>query len=322
MKHLFLPLALAVTLTATLVWADPVLVDVSPEGLDDHEKWLAFETGRDFLGAGAWRYHPGDDFSWADPAIDDSEWEIVDPGLRSGDLPQSGWDGIGWFRLHLYVDPALAGKNVALLIRQVGATEVYLDSQLVGRLGTVSATAGGEARLVIDYATPLPIRFERGGRHVLAIRHSCHERPFAGSRFSGFRPFLVSWDRAVSRRESFMRSQTAYQAFFCGVPIAMMLVHLLLFVFYPKSRLNLYFSAFAGSAAMVTYCSFQLRFTNDPGEFATAMTLFKISLLVIVSSGLRILYGVLYPRMPRRFWVLVVAASVRLISMMILEYLR
>ncbi|MGB5175341.1 MAG: hypothetical protein WBQ30_11415, partial [Thermoanaerobaculia bacterium] len=29
-----------------------------------------------------WRYHSGDDFSWAEPDFDDSDWPLVLPSLR------------------------------------------------------------------------------------------------------------------------------------------------------------------------------------------------------------------------------------------------
>lgn len=54
-----------------------------------------------------WKYHPGDDPSWADPDYDDSSWETVDSFLSKDNLPSSGWDGIGWFRIRVTMDDAL-----------------------------------------------------------------------------------------------------------------------------------------------------------------------------------------------------------------------
>jgi hypothetical protein len=48
---------------------------------------------------GPWRFHTGDDPRWADPAFDDSRWEVVDltprPGARD---PDTGFPGYvpGW----------------------------------------------------------------------------------------------------------------------------------------------------------------------------------------------------------------------------------
>ena len=76
------------------------------------------------LGSG-WRYRPGDDPSWADPALDDSSWEEVpDTRLRREAAPASGWPGIGWFRLRLLVAPDAAGAPAALELYGTGAVEV------------------------------------------------------------------------------------------------------------------------------------------------------------------------------------------------------
>src|SRR5215813_7976807 len=76
----------------------------------------------------SWLYRPGDDPAWADRAFDDSAWEaIATPNMPLAKRPASGWPGIGWFRLHLDVDPALAGTPVALCLSHNGASEVYVD---------------------------------------------------------------------------------------------------------------------------------------------------------------------------------------------------
>ena len=71
-----------------------------------------------------WKYHPEDNLAWAEPEFDDSKWESgVDTRLRSGSLPQDGWTGIGWFRLHLSVDSTLWNQPLVFLYNEVGASE-------------------------------------------------------------------------------------------------------------------------------------------------------------------------------------------------------
>ncbi|MGI8642305.1 MAG: hypothetical protein ACR2MG_20435, partial [Pyrinomonadaceae bacterium] len=49
-----------------------------------------------------WKYHAGDNLDWANPNFDDSAWETLkDTALTRESLPQTGWNGIGWFRLRL-----------------------------------------------------------------------------------------------------------------------------------------------------------------------------------------------------------------------------
>ena len=79
---------------------------------------------------GDWKYQPGDDPAWADSDSDDSSWEGADTFLERNKLPKVGWKGIGWFRLHLDVDPTLWNKPLALEMHQAGASEIYLDGVL------------------------------------------------------------------------------------------------------------------------------------------------------------------------------------------------
>ena len=85
-----------------------------------------------------WKYHAGDNPAWAAPAFDDSDWEHIDTQLLPFHLPQSGWRGIGWFRLHLSVHPALQNQPLVFMFSQVGASEIYLNGQRIYTWGKKS----------------------------------------------------------------------------------------------------------------------------------------------------------------------------------------
>lgn len=92
----------------------------------------------------SWRYHPGDNLQWADPAFDDSDWEITNTLLRKSNLPESGWDGIGWYRLHITVDSLLLDKPLIVDLWVGGTAEVYLNGELFYSLGTVGSSPENE----------------------------------------------------------------------------------------------------------------------------------------------------------------------------------
>jgi hypothetical protein len=83
-----------------------------------------------------WRFRAGDDPAWAAPTFDDGDWSWVDSG--SADFGRE-WDGIGWLRRRLRVDPTLQETVVGLRVRQAGASEFYFDGRRVATLGVVSA---------------------------------------------------------------------------------------------------------------------------------------------------------------------------------------
>ena len=121
-----LPCLFLLFLFQGLVHADERVV-IPEDGLNpDRLK----ETSGLFLLSGSWKYHPGDRAEWADPGFSDGSWETLDP-LQTSLQPEVhakiGWPGIGWFRLHLTIDPALWDRPLALTYGQTGAGEIYLD---------------------------------------------------------------------------------------------------------------------------------------------------------------------------------------------------
>ncbi|KAA1188908.1 diguanylate cyclase [Pseudohalioglobus sediminis] len=89
---------------------------------------------------GQWRFRPGDDVNWADPALEDKHWQTLRVPER---WPMSGYPEyghMGWYRLTLGVDPALHGtrllEEVAVKMGKVlSAYELYAGGELIGSVG-------------------------------------------------------------------------------------------------------------------------------------------------------------------------------------------
>lgn len=133
----------------------------------------------------AWRYAPGDGPGRAAPRYDDSGWRPVSPAMGRGSVP-ADWPGIGWFRRHLAIEPALQKRIVALRIEAPGTADVFLDGTLVLSTGGDGAppevpSARREAVLV---------RLE-GPDHLLAVRYAFPRSARAPERGIGFELSLV-----------------------------------------------------------------------------------------------------------------------------------
>ena len=85
-----------------------------------------------------WKWHAGDNFDFAKPDFDDSQWESIDPTKYINDLPQIQKAGIGWFRIHLNVDSSLKNTILSLQTNQALAAEFYQNGNFIGNLGIVS----------------------------------------------------------------------------------------------------------------------------------------------------------------------------------------
>ncbi len=87
--------------------------------------------------SGPWRFHPGDNPSWASPSIDDSRWELLSaerPWGAQGHVRYTGW---AWYRLNLTVRTTPdASSPLSLLVPHVNDVyEVYWNGDLVGHNG-------------------------------------------------------------------------------------------------------------------------------------------------------------------------------------------
>jgi len=87
--------------------------------------------------SGPWQFQTGDDLKWADPQLNDSDWQRFS---ANGTWARQGYfkyTGYAWYRLHVQFQPeSVQPANVALLITRVDdAYELYWNGVLVGRNG-------------------------------------------------------------------------------------------------------------------------------------------------------------------------------------------
>src|SRR4030095_10815040 len=85
-----------------------------------------------------WKFLVGDNPAYANSEYDDGAWETINPTLDIYDLPQIRKSGTVWFRLRLLVTTSL-DRQLALIIQQSGASEIYLDGQLIQHFGVLSS---------------------------------------------------------------------------------------------------------------------------------------------------------------------------------------
>ena len=74
-----------------------------------------------------WKWHTGDNPDFAKADFDDSGQESIEPTKDIKSLVLVDNAPLSWFRLKIEVDSALMGKSLALLVKQTGASEIYLN---------------------------------------------------------------------------------------------------------------------------------------------------------------------------------------------------
>jgi hypothetical protein len=139
---------------------------------------------------GPWKFHLGDNPSWADPELDDSKWESVDltapPGAHDSDVGltgyvpgwgargHAGYTGYAWYRLHIAVDnPDQFALSLAGPPAVDSAYQVFLNGALLGSAGS---TFSGPTPSVVSiqpriFAVPPDLLVtNRSGGDLIAFR--------------------------------------------------------------------------------------------------------------------------------------------------------
>ena len=124
----------------------------------------------------AWRYQQGDNLAWANPNFDDAIWPTIAPeGLSAKAMPDSLWQGCGWWRLTFTADSSFYQQISRLYFRSWGAAEVYLDGQKLSEYGRFSSEATAEKNFIPRYVLDQKIQVAHTDFHVLAVRFSNHQ---------------------------------------------------------------------------------------------------------------------------------------------------
>ena len=259
-----------------------------------------------------WRYHPGDDLAWADPAYDDSAWAEANTQLPPGEPPPGGWPGIGWFRLHLQVDSSLQHVPLAFIMSHIGASEVYMDGKLLYRYGSVEQP-GSPERAYLE-RNPRHIIFN-DTNHLLAVRYSNTSTAFftASGVNGGFGILLGGLDDFIANRTAQVRLMSIYQIVFSVVPLTLALIHLLLFLFYPPARENLFYAICLIGFAGISFFSFYPALTGEVSQYVWSQRLELLSLMLAICFGLLTLYSRGYERLPRQYLLILLVAAILLV---------
>lgn len=222
---------------------------------------------------------------------------LADTRLAPGTVPE-GWQGDGSFSLPVRATPALVDRPLALSLRHFGPVTVTLDGQPVrldADMSRATARAAAHASIVLPDTSV----------HTLGVRLRTPDRTAlrAVGYPAGFTAMLGpadaihgAWTTTVARAARLQWGlPTAYTIF--GV------LHLLLFLFYPRLRENLYFAVVCFCISAVVYFNYQEAFFYDSAEeLVLIRRLWSPLTVVTVLALLRFVYAVYRDGLPRHFW--------------------
>ncbi len=271
-----------------------------------------------------WKYAPGDEPRFAEPQFDDRAWETLNGTAITLDrIPQSGWRGIGWFRLRMKVDPAIANQPLNLAVYQYGACEIYLDGRLIQTYGRVSGTRAGEEQYNPN-ASPLGIVFDARPVHLLAIRYSNQvandlssgfgrwwaEQPIPFLPGVGFRMRVTQFSNASNQSSVIL---TAHDNLLAGAValFAFGVLHLLFYVLYPRQWISLIcgLAFIANGSNSIGILTLQQSHYGAIGAYWTIVLNQTVGILSDVML-LAYVYLAFYKRIPRQFWLIFIGFAI------------
>ena len=196
-----------------------------------------------------WKFQPGDSSEYAKPDFDDSKWQYINPTLDIHDsLPEIPRSGICWFRLHVSLDSSLMKDQLALLIQQVGASEIYVNGDLIKLFGVVSHDPA-KVESFNPALVPIPFRVDNRTSIVFAVRFALQQdAKYTTIRIGKNPAFQLKVNNWEIVTQQYVRESTRLMSssvFRIGLFVILVVLHLAFFAFYPSQKANLYFSLFA-----------------------------------------------------------------------------
>ena len=227
--------------------------------LNDKKPWIVLDS--------AWKFKVGDHPDWAKREFNDSSWQRINLQQDLSKLPQiPKEDQVVWFRIKL-LDQSSENRQLVLSIYQTGASEVYLDGELIHRLGVVSTNADS-----VRYYNPkrqvLSFPLRHNVEQILAIRFV--NQPVRYPKYTTLWKSMMSiWvvlNDHTSDHDPVTPAFNNGMLFVTGVISILGLLYLSFYLFFQSQKINLYFSiaCFLESAAIAGYF-----FVNTSHSFPT-----------------------------------------------------
>ncbi|WP_241282858.1 hybrid sensor histidine kinase/response regulator transcription factor [Chryseobacterium timonianum] len=268
-----------------------------------------------------WRFHPGDKIEFASPKFSDESWQIISntnfgiDKYSRAPMPK-GWTGIGWFRIKVKKSEANLTDTWAMSINHDGASEVYLDGKKIMAIGKVGNSKENMVASRQPYLS-IPLAITDTLPHLIAIRYSNYDAAFPN--FYGFQASLQDFQtmNAKQKADKFVMDQLLMSV---AAACILILLHLLIFIFYPKLKINLYYILFVACVAIGLYARYQTFVTTSPTGQVFYTKVFMGFVTLHFTFGFLLLYYAAFGKIPLKRTLLMLLASVPVAIYLLLNW--
>ncbi|HLY70496.1 MAG TPA: hypothetical protein VKR53_12260, partial [Puia sp.] len=229
-----------------------------------------------------WQFHPGDDPQWANPGFDDSKWELADPGTDITKFDRLKKAGVGWLRLHIRADSAIARQQIMAWVAQYSASEIYLDGKLIQRYGyishdpakTIAVTPAGEL---------FELKLKGSVNQVIAVRLGYQSRIlYISPLFTplpAFSMYLNGYQGAKANSEyssKLNQELLVMNSIAAGIFLILCFIHFFYFVFDRSQKISLYYLIYCACILYIYLTFIFIYYQGHVESVSTYMLIFDV----------------------------------------------
>ena len=119
---------------------------------------------------GKWKFRIGDDYSWANPGFNDSEWGSIEAPSSWENQGFRGYDGFAWYRKTVIIGNDFQNQELVLQLGYIDdIDEVFVNGQKIGQSGSFPPNYSTAYNALRKYSLPHQL-LNFGKKNVIAIR--------------------------------------------------------------------------------------------------------------------------------------------------------
>jgi signal transduction histidine kinase/CheY-like chemotaxis protein len=242
-----------------------------------------------------WFFHAGELPKAQQHAISTTGWDTLHyTGFGNQNAPR-GWHGVGWFGSWIRAGTGLVNKKLSLRINHDGASEIFLDGKPLGGYGTVGNSAK-EMEAMTARRELIPIWLADTRPHLITIHYSNFFKVYAD--FYGFQTWIGDYQKLAPKIQT-ANERFNFMLMCAAAQLILGFVHFLLFLFYPKQKLNLYYALFVLLVGFNEIGIYLFYRTNTPIVQFLAQSLMDGGKVIMMWAAVMLLYTLDYKRVPR-----------------------
>ena len=269
-----------------------------------------------------WKFSPGDNPDWSVQNYNDDNWISIDPTKELHHSPEVRKSNIGWFRLKLQIDSSLLGKTLAFIVSNLGASEIYLNGQLIYKFGIVSSEYREEQTRFFSNQL-LSLKLNNQVSQIIAVRHSFNKKNLY-LKFTSHRPIIQIVLKEINQAFADHIKDNSFDSTLRSIQVSFYLPlgFLLLFLFFSFSMRREYLYTGVFCFCMFGAILMHILALSEPTTVSRSNYLLLVTQVLYIVGALSFINGIyiLYNRKKSWFYYLIILYGLISLPLFFISY--